>query len=99
MSFAPQAAEKLGESVVSFRLLTAAELRVAAQMLHLRGDIEIGPALTPAVEGLHPICPPLAAEDRPLAREIEAIATDLLDTGMLARLADAALRAAAAPRD
>jgi histidine ammonia-lyase len=78
MSFAPQAAEKLQECADAFRLLTALELRIAMQALQLRGVARPGTALAPWIERLTPLCPPLDAEDRPLGREVEAIADALL---------------------
>lgn len=82
MSFAPQAAEKLNECAESFRLMTALELRIALQALQLRGVARPGAGLIPWIERLTPLCPPLEAEDRPLGREVEAIAETVLpDSG------------------
>jgi histidine ammonia-lyase len=72
VTFAPFAATKLDELVDSVRLIAAYELVAAAQAADIRG-VRLSPALR-RVHALVRGVSPFLEEDRPIAKEIEALA-------------------------
>ena len=88
VTFAALAATKLAELVDKVDLIVAFELVAACQAVDLRtgGPLaegpDISPSLVPVYAAVRNVCRFLA-EDRPIGREIEAIARDLVATGVL----------------
>jgi histidine ammonia-lyase len=54
-------------------VIAAIELLAASQALHFRGGVELGEELTGVLEAVREISPPVE-EDRPLSRDMEAVA-------------------------
>jgi len=85
----PLAARKAGRIVTDMRLLLALELLVGAQAVELAEVAQMGAGPAAAHACLREVVPPLA-DDRPLGRDLERIADELLTDGQLL----AAVRAA-----
>jgi histidine ammonia-lyase len=81
-TFSALAASKLGELVTSLSLLAAFEMVAACQAVDLRspgGTAPLAPALRPTYAAVRAICP-FVDEDRPLGRQIEAVAQLVVGT-------------------
>ncbi len=85
LTLAPQAAKKLNELAAKLSLLASCELAAATQAIDLAKPERIGTRLQAAYRAVRDICPPLI-DDRPIGREIEQIANDLVAGGQLARI-------------
>ncbi len=87
-TFAALAASKLADLVGKLELLVAFELVAACQAIDLRAegrsDVEpgIAPSLVPVYTAVRKHCR-FIAEDRPIGREIESIAAELVGSGGL----------------
>ena len=68
------AATKLRGIVENGEYIAAIELLTASQALRYREPLEAGPQIRQVLEAVRSIAPPLA-EDRPLSRDMEAVAT------------------------
>jgi len=82
-SLAFSGADKLKRIVERVRLLTAAEMMIAAQAIDMRGNIRIGSGCIQALEDIRAVCPPLDV-DRPTGTDIHALA-GLITCGSFAR--------------
>ncbi|QIG47525.1 aromatic amino acid lyase [Nordella sp. HKS 07] len=85
-TFSALAAQKLGELLDRLDLLTAFELLAGAQAVDLAGLPELPAKLAPIHASIRAISP-FIDDDRPLGREIERIARELVRTGELLSLA------------
>ena len=83
-TFAPLAADKLSKLSAKLNVMVAYELVAAAQAIDLAKPARIAPRLQQAHHAIRELCP-FIAEDRPIGRQIEAIADQLLRSGKLAR--------------
>jgi histidine ammonia-lyase len=86
-TFAALSVHKLKELIDRLDLLTAFELAAAAQAIDL-AQATLPPRLKPVHEAIRTISAAMG-EDRPMGREIEAIAERLVANGEAARLAQA----------
>jgi histidine ammonia-lyase len=84
-TFAALSAQKLKDLLDRLDLLTAFELVAAAQAIDL-AKIEAMPVLKPVHEAIRKLSA-IIGEDRPMGREVEAIAEKLVTSGEAARLA------------
>ena len=85
LSHAPLAMQKLDALLERSELAVAMELIAAAQSVDLAKPRRIAPKLArvhEAVRRLHPFLD----DDRPIGREIEAVARDIVRSGMLLQL-------------
>jgi histidine ammonia-lyase len=82
LSHAPQAAQKLADLVEHYEILVAFELIAAAQAIDLGKPAKIAPQLAEVHAAVRRVSP-FIEEDRPLGREIEAIADDLVRSGKI----------------
>jgi histidine ammonia-lyase len=85
-TFSAFAAQKLGDLLDRADLLIALELLAGAQAVDLAGLKQLPARLAPVHARLRAISP-FIDDDRPLGREIERIASDLVRTGELVRIA------------
>lgn len=85
LSHAPLAVKKLADLLERYELFIAFELAAAAQAVDLAKLEQIAPRLDAVHRAIRQISP-FIGEDRPLGREIEAIADDLVRSGKLAHL-------------
>jgi histidine ammonia-lyase len=86
-TFAALSAHKLKELIDRLDLLIAFELAVAAQAIDLAQG-PVPPRLKPVYDAIRALSP-FMGEDRPMGREIEAIAEKLVTSGEAVRLAQA----------
>ena len=84
LSHAPLAVEKLAQLMDRYELLVAFELVAAAQAVDLAKPKKIAPKLAHIHRSVRAISS-FIDDDRPLGREIEAIATGLVRNGKLAQ--------------
>jgi histidine ammonia-lyase len=84
-TFAALAAQKLGELLERLDLLIAFELVAAAQAIDLAKPERIAPRLKRVHEAIREHSP-FIADDRPIGREIETIARELVASGALLAL-------------
>ena len=84
-TFSALAAQKLGELLDRLDLLIALELLAGAQAVDLAGRQELPARLAPVHARLRAISP-FIDDDRPLGREIERVASELIRTGELPAL-------------
>jgi histidine ammonia-lyase len=84
-TFSALAAQKLSELLDRFDLLVALELLAGAQAVELAGVKKLPAKLAPAHARIRAISP-FVDDDRPLGREIERIAAELIRTGELVRI-------------
>lgn len=89
-TFSALAAQKLGDLLDRFDFLIALELLAGAQAVDLAGLTDLPARLMPVQAKLRSISP-FVDDDRPLGREIEMIAAELIRTGELVRLASSRL--------
>src|SRR5262249_55961781 len=73
VSMGMTAATKLRGIVENGECIAAIELLAASEALHFREPFETGPQIREVLEAIRAIAPP-RVEDRPLGREIEAVA-------------------------
>lgn len=85
LTFAPLAAQKLGDLVQKLNVLVAFELVAAAQAVDLAKPEKIAPRLNKAHGAVRELCP-FIKQDRPLGRQVEAIAERLVASGKLIEL-------------
>jgi histidine ammonia-lyase len=84
LSHAPLAVEKLAQLMDRYELLVALELVAASQAVDLAKPKKIAPKLAHIHRSVRAISP-FIDDDRPVGREIEAIAIDLVRSGKLAQ--------------
>jgi histidine ammonia-lyase len=82
LSHAPLAAQKLADLVERYEMLAAFELVAAAQAIDLAKPAKIAPHLGDVHAAIRRVSP-FIDEDRPMGREIEAIADDLVRSGKI----------------
>ncbi len=82
LSHAPLAVQKLADLLDRYELLIAFELAAAAQSVDLAKPRKIAPRLEEIHAAIRRVSP-IMDEDRPMGREIEAIADDLVRTDKL----------------
>jgi histidine ammonia-lyase len=85
LSHAPLAVQKLAELAERYELTVAFELMAGAQAVDLAAPHKIAPKLAKAQRAIRAISR-FIDEDRPVGREIEAIADQLVRSGKLAQL-------------
>ena len=85
LSHAPLAVKKLADLLEHYELFVAFELTAAAQAVDLAKPQRIAPRLEVMHAAIRQISP-FIDEDRPMGREIEAIASDLVRSGKLVHL-------------
>ena len=84
-TFAPLAAQKLSELTAKLNVLVAFELVAAAQAIDLAAPEKIAPRLSKVHQAIRKLCP-FINQDRPLGRQIEAIAEKLVANERLVEL-------------
>jgi histidine ammonia-lyase len=82
LSHAPLAAQKLADLVERYEMLVAFELMAAAQAIDLAKPAKIAPQLEDVHAAIRRLSP-FIDDDRPMGREIEAIADDLVRSGKI----------------
>ncbi len=87
LTFAPLAAQKLADLVEKLNLIVAFELVAAAQAVDLAEPARIAPRLQNVHQAIRELCP-FINEDRPLGRQVEAIAEYLVAIGRLGELTE-----------
>jgi histidine ammonia-lyase len=85
LSHAPLAVEKLAALCEAYELLVAFELLAAAQAVDLANLTQLAPRLM-ALHGAIRAISPFIDEDRPLGRDVERIAGELVRSGRIAQL-------------
>ncbi|NNE22302.1 MAG: histidine ammonia-lyase [Rhizobiales bacterium] len=85
LTFAPLAAQKLSQLTAKLNLIAAFELIAAAQAVDLAQPQKVAPRLAKVHRAVRGICP-FIEEDRPLGRQIEAVAEELVASGRLAQI-------------
>ncbi|HKG75686.1 MAG TPA: aromatic amino acid lyase, partial [Aestuariivirgaceae bacterium] len=85
LSHAPLAVQKLEALLERYELAIAMELAAAAQAVDLAKPRRIAPKLAKAHEAVRRLHPFLD-EDRPIGREIESVAREIVLSGMLLQL-------------
>jgi histidine ammonia-lyase len=85
LSHAPLAVHKLADLLVRYELIVSFELLAAAQAVELAKPEKLAPRLAEVHRLVREISP-FIDEDRPLARDIEAISDKLVRSGRLAQL-------------
>ena len=73
VSMGMTAALKLRQIVENGEMIAAIEMLAASQALHFREPVQLGSELRGVLEAVRAIAPPVE-EDRPLSRDIEAVA-------------------------
>jgi histidine ammonia-lyase len=84
-TFSALAAQKLGELLDRLDLLIALELLAGAQAVDLAGPARLPARLAPVHARIRAISR-FIDDDRPLGREVERVADELLRTGALVRV-------------
>ena len=86
-TFAALAAQKLGALIERLDLIVAFELVAAAQAIDLAKPERIAPRLREVHDAVRAQSP-FIDDDRPVGREVERIAEELVGSGELIRVAD-----------